>query len=136
MKTEPKALVFVGSAILLATLIAAQPAFAEPKTGKDYPNEKCDRKNKDDTTTTGQCSNVCKDLEVSTTKDVDTGHRTCTAKRTAASWGLTAATGNPSVAFWRYNSEGEVQACGTTANPNVLECRPVTIREVEAKSGS
>ena len=136
MKNRLKAVPSFGAAILCATiLITPRTAFAEPKTGKDYPNEKCDRQNKDGTTTTGQCSNVCKDLEVSTVKDVNTGHRTCKEKaRIVADWGLVVATGNPSVVFWRYNSAGEVQACGPTSTPDELECRPVTIRQVEAKS--
>ena len=131
MKNKLKALAFVSSAVLCgATLI-----LAAEKTGGDYPNEKCDRNNKDGTTTTGQCSNVCKDLTVSGTKDVNTGHRTCTAARTVTGWGIAVpTTANPSVLFYRYNLTGEVQACVATSKPDELECRDVTIRMVGEKS--
>jgi hypothetical protein len=134
MKNKLKALAFVSAAILCGTTLI----LAAEKTGADYPNEKCDRKEKDGSITVGQCKNVCKDVEVGT-KDVDTGHRTCDAppERTSTNWiGLALpTTANSSVLFYRYNSIGEVQACAATSNSNELECRDVTIRVVNEKSG-
>jgi hypothetical protein len=66
----------VGAAIFCAaTLICPLNAFA-PEKGQDRPDEKCQRNNKNGSTTTGQCSSVCKDLDVGG-KDVNSGYRTC-----------------------------------------------------------
>lgn len=102
-------------------------AVAEKK-GQDYPNEKCDRKETNGSITVGQCDSVCKDLPVSTTKDVDTGHRTCKAKARFGNWTLVPALGNSKVAFYRYEPGGEVQACSTTSKPEELECQKIIIR--------
>lgn len=70
-----KTIGLVGAAIFCAaTLICSLNALAE--TGEKYPNEQCQRNNKNGSITKGQCSSVCKDLEVGK-KDVDTGLRTC-----------------------------------------------------------
>jgi hypothetical protein len=133
MKTRLKFLGFAGLALFFtACFVTPQRASAETK-GQDLPGEKCQRNNKDGTTTTGQCSNVCKDLVVSGTKDVDSGLKTCKEARTAGGWGLVPVTGNPSILFMRYNKNGDVQSCGPTSKPDEIECRPVTIREAKSK---
>jgi hypothetical protein len=136
MEAKSTVFAFIGVAIFFATIfITPLTAFADKK-GQDYPNEKCQRNNTDGSTTTGQCSNVCKDLTVSTTKDVDSGLRTCDqAARSAGGWGIVAVVGNPSMLFVRYNEDGEVQACAPTSKPDEIECRHVTIREAKRKSG-
>jgi hypothetical protein len=134
MGTELKALRFVGVAILfLAATLIPQRAYGVDK-GQDLPNQKCQRNNTDESTTTGQCASVCKDLEVSTTKDVDSGLRTCQQKATRTSqWVLVAVTGNSSILFLRYNNKGEVQACAMPKE-NEIECRHINIREAKTKS--
>jgi hypothetical protein len=115
----------------LPSFFTPQKAYAVDK-GQDLPNQKCQRNNANGSTTTGQCSSVCKDLEVSTTKDVDSGLRTCQQKAVRASqWGLLAVTGNPNL-FLRYNNQDEVQACLLTKETE-MECHHVNVREVKAK---
>jgi hypothetical protein len=110
------------------------PLAADQKTGKDYPNEKCERKETNGSSTYGQCASVCKDLDVSTTKDVNSGYRTCKAKaRTLNNWTLVSASGNSNLAFWRFQPGGEVQACSTTASAAEVECHPVKIVVRESK---
>jgi hypothetical protein len=73
-----KPFMLVGATIVCAaTSIYSLNAFAEEKTGQDYPNEKCELIKKDGSSTTGQCSNVCKDLEVGKKDDAGSGLRTC-----------------------------------------------------------
>src|SRR4051812_35930641 len=98
----------VGAALFGAAMfIAPQVEFAA-KQGQDLPGQKCDLNKKDGTSKTGQCSTVCKDLDVSDAKDVNTGHRTCKEKaRAVATWGLVPIAGNPSVQFLRFNDTGE-----------------------------
>ncbi|MGH9747603.1 MAG: hypothetical protein ACRD59_16025 [Candidatus Acidiferrales bacterium] len=135
MKTTLNVRWFVGVAIIFAaTFVTPRPAFADKK-GQDYPDDKCQRNNTDKTTASGPCSSVCKDLTVSTTKDVNSGLKTCKQAATrvgAAGWGLVPVTGNSGVSFLRYNAQGDVQACALTAKAD-LECRPIAVRMVEAK---
>ena len=135
MNAKLKLFGFTGAALFCAAmLLTPTTAVADQKKGQDYPDEKCQRNNKDGTMTIGQCSNVCKDLDVSTTKDVDTGYRTCKQARTVGQWNLVAVTGNPSMLFLRYNDEGEVQGCTMTSKRNEIECRDLTIREAKGNS--
>jgi hypothetical protein len=125
MKNIPR-LLAVTSWIILCS-ITPLAAF-DQKTGKDFPNEKCERKETNGSSTYGQCTSVCKDLDVSTTKDVNSGYRTCKAKaRAGKNWTLVSATGNSSLAFWRFEPGGEVQACSTTSSAAEIECHPVKI---------
>ena len=131
---QVKTFALVGAAIFCAAnLICPQNAFAEKK-GQDFPDQKCQRNNKDGSITTGQCSSVCKDLDVSTTKDVDTGYRTCKEARTIGGWGVVSLT-HPSVQLLRYNDSGEVQACSLTSRGDEMVCHPVTIKQGQAKTG-
>ncbi len=57
-----------------AAFIYPLNAFADK--GEEYPNEKCQLNKKDGSFTTGQCSVVCKGLDVGK-RDVNTGYRTC-----------------------------------------------------------
>jgi hypothetical protein len=137
MKGNLRLCAFVGTAVLFAvmTIGSENKAFAERNTGGDYPNEKCQRNNKDGTVTIGQCSNVCSGLVVNG-RDVNSGLRTCSAARLLPGWNLIPGGGNTSVAFWRYNSTGELQACGSGSNVDEIECRPVTIHEVKTSTSA
>jgi hypothetical protein len=134
IRAKLKLLVTVVALCSLGTLTSTK-VMAEKK-GQDYPGEKCDRTNKDGTTTTGQCSSVCKDLDVDPVKDVNTGHRTCKQAFVMPGGGLVPVTGHPSIQFLRYNDLGQVQACSLTPKLGVDEllCRDITVREVEGKS--
>ena len=137
MKAKFRAFGFVSTLVVIcaASLLAPRTTYAATKTGSDFPNQKCDRKETNGSTTTGQCSSVCKGLDVSTTKDVNTGNRTCQAARVAVgTWGVVAVTGNSSMQFLRFNDKGDFQACALTSKPDEIECRPMTIREVPAIS--
>lgn len=68
------------AAIALLTIGASGTASADQKQGGDYPNEKCQRNEKNGTMTTGQCTSVCQGLDIKPTRDVNTGLRQCDAK--------------------------------------------------------
>ena len=120
---------------LCAVTFVNPPTASADKKGQDMPADaECQRNNTDGTTTNGKCSSVCKDLTVSTTKDVDSGKYTCKqAARVGSGWGLVAVTGNAGVHFLRYNAGGDVQACALNDKADELQCHPVTIRVRESK---
>jgi len=134
MVTKSRTWWFVCATLLFCALAFVTPQTASAETkGQDLPGTKCQRNNKDGSTTTGQCSSVCKDLVVSDTKDVDSGLRTCEEAKAVSGWGIVAITGHPSVQFVRYNAGGEVQACRLGAKSDELECHRVRVRVLEAK---
>jgi hypothetical protein len=135
MVTKSRTWWFVCATLLFSGLAFVTPQTASADTkGQDLPGTKCQRNNKDGSTTTGQCSSVCKDLVVSDAKDPDSGLRTCEEKATVVSgWGIVAITGHSSVQFLRYNEGGEVQACKLGAKADEVECHRVRVRVLEAK---
>jgi hypothetical protein len=135
MVAMSKAFGLVVAAVIAATLLTPRPAGgAPPQQGGDLPGQSCQRNNKDGSITTGLCSNVCKNLDVSTTKDVNTGKRTCTeALSVPTRWGLVAVSGSSLTRLLRFSDTGEVQTC-TLTKADEMQCYNVTIREVNTKS--
>ena len=99
MKNFKKSLIKTSSIFILGVFMVTAmsgSAFAEIKTGEDFPNDRCSRINKDGSVTTGKCSKVCKDLETTRDWTWQYGNKyKCTAK-SISDWTLSPALSAPS----------------------------------------
>jgi hypothetical protein len=116
-----KLLGLMGAGILCATTLFSPLNALAQKKGQDYPDEKCTRINKDESTTNGPCSDVCKDLEV-TGRDVDTGLRKCKE-------GSTMFLSQSPMQLMRYDDGVAVKVSSLTPKGYVMGVHPLPARQ-------
>jgi hypothetical protein len=104
------------------------PQTASAEKGQDLKDTKCQRNKADGSSTTGPCEEVCKDLEVSTHKDVDTGLRTCKESSIIALV-------HPSEQSLKHSDSRTVQAFPLMSKGNEIVFVPATVNAVPGSSG-